>query len=150
MHKGGEAISPRVPQPRFTKMWTQLERQSGSRGVGLRGLRKGLISRWNEDAGDVNDGDYNDGLQNEDSVDRIARAPPSSPTARQGRSPIGRSNDSSGTSMAHERKRGAYSWGWKTCRARVGRGGRWPSSERQPKRRSRCRRRQGQQQQPLM
>ena len=37
----------------------------------MRGLRQGLISRWNEDAGDVYNGNYNDGLQNEDGVDRI-------------------------------------------------------------------------------
>ncbi len=35
-------------------------------------MRQGLISRWNEDAGDIYNGDYNDGLQNEDGVDRIA------------------------------------------------------------------------------
>ena len=35
-------------------------------------MRRGLISRWNKGAGDVYDGDYNDGLQNEDGEDRIA------------------------------------------------------------------------------
>ena len=41
-HEGGEDASPRVPQPRLTKMWTHLERQSGRGGweVGLRGPRK--------------------------------------------------------------------------------------------------------------
>ena len=42
-------------------MWTQLKWQSGSGGVGLRGSRWGLISRWNEGAGDVYNGDYYDG-----------------------------------------------------------------------------------------
>jgi hypothetical protein len=31
-----------------------------------------LISRWNEGAGDVYNGDYYDGLQNKDGKDRIA------------------------------------------------------------------------------
>jgi hypothetical protein len=57
----------------------------------------------------------------------LPRALPYSPMARQGRSPIGRSKDSSGTSMAPEGTRGAYSWGWRTCQACVGQGGRWPS-----------------------
>jgi hypothetical protein len=43
------------------------------------------------------------------------RALPFSPTARQGHSPIGRSEDSSGTSTAPEGTRGAYLWGWRTC-----------------------------------
>ena len=38
----------------------------------MRGSRRGLISRWNEGAGDVYDGDYNNGLQNKDGEDRIA------------------------------------------------------------------------------
>ena len=38
----------------------------------MRGLRGGLISRWNEGAWDVYDGNYNDGLQNKDGEDRIA------------------------------------------------------------------------------
>ena len=40
--------------------------------MGLRGSRRGLISRWNEGAGDLYDGDYNDGLQNKDGEDRIS------------------------------------------------------------------------------
>ena len=46
--------------------------RAGAGGVGLKGSRRGLISRWNEGAGDVYNGDYYDGLKNEDSEDCIA------------------------------------------------------------------------------
>ena len=54
-------------------------------------------------------------------------APPFSPTARQMCSQIERSEDSSSTSRAHKGTRDAYLWGWRTCQARIGQGGRWPS-----------------------
>ena len=38
----------------------------------MRGSRRGLISRWNKGTGDVYNGNYNDGLQNEDDEDCIA------------------------------------------------------------------------------
>ena len=78
----------------------------------MRSSRRGLIYRWNKGAGDIYDGDYNDGLQNKDGEDRIA---PGSPMARRGRSPIGRSEDSSGASTAPSKTSSAYSGGWKTC-----------------------------------
>ena len=60
-------------------------------------------------------GDYHDGLQNEVARITLPRAPPSSPMPRQGRSPIGRSEDSSGMSTAPKGTRVHTCGGKGTC-----------------------------------
>ncbi len=110
-------------------MWTQLERQCGSGGLGLRGLRRGLISRWKEGAGDVYTGDYNDGLQKKNGKDCITLV-----------SAV--FSDGMARALSDQEERGLLRY-VNGIQGEEEDG--LPAQERRPKRRSRCRQQQGRQ-----